>query len=114
MSKSVEKRLKVQLKEKMTRLKADTIREDGRLERHCEHGVGHTVGDVRKPGPHLNERYFYAHGCCGGRCCGSWEVEEWKDIMNPLRLVLENFMGHRITDIDCTLFNSVLRPSILL
>ncbi|HVI40806.1 MAG TPA: SMC family ATPase [Anaerovoracaceae bacterium] len=28
--------------------------------------------------------------------------------MDPLRLVLENFMGHRYTDIDCTLFNSVL------
>lgn len=28
--------------------------------------------------------------------------------MEPLRLVLENFMGHRATDIDCTVFSSVL------
>ena len=65
------------VKAKMVRLKADLIREDGRLERTCEHGIGHTVGDVRKPGPHLNQRYFFAHGCCG--CCAGWDVEEWKD-----------------------------------
>lgn len=28
--------------------------------------------------------------------------------MDPVRLQIENFMGHRLTDIDCTLFNSVL------
>lgn len=28
--------------------------------------------------------------------------------MEPLRLVIENFMGHRFTDIDCSLFESAL------
>src|SRR4051812_22097052 len=28
--------------------------------------------------------------------------------MLPRRLIIENFMGHRYSDIDCTLFNSCL------
>lgn len=33
-------------------------REDGRIEWHCEHDVGHTV---------YSPDGFYVHGCCG--CC---------------------------------------------
>lgn len=64
-------------REHMTRLKADTIREDGRLERHCEHGIGHTVG-------HLDNeplgRYGYVHGCDG--CCRGYLYQDepaWQD-----------------------------------
>ena len=61
---------------KMNRLKADLIREDGRLERHCEHGVGHTVGSMRENDPRLKEDWFYVHGCCGEHCCREYETEE--------------------------------------
>jgi hypothetical protein len=44
----------------------DLIREDGRLERTCSHGVGHTVGHVR--GYLL--KYDDVHGCDG--CCAKW------------------------------------------
>lgn len=59
------------LKQEMAAVKADTIREDGRLERHCEkHGVGHTVGHVRG--------FLYEdetiHGCSGG--CAGWKRQE--------------------------------------
>lgn len=55
------------LTEKMDRLKADTIRGDGRLERHCEHGCGHPIGHVSKW-----EDWMGTHGCCGEGCCGKW------------------------------------------
>lgn len=45
----------------------DTVREDGRLERHCAHGVGHTVGHLRG---YLVEGWESVHGC--DRCCASW------------------------------------------
>lgn len=67
----------INMKPKMDRLKADTIREDGRLERTCQHGVGHTVGDVRWPGPHLNEPYFFSHGCDG--CCHDYNIESFQE-----------------------------------
>ena len=49
---------------------ADTVREDGRLERHCEHGIGHPVGHVdwRKVG----DRPTWIHGCDG--CCAKWKL----------------------------------------
>ena len=49
-------------------------REDGRLERICEHGIGHTVGhkDPRK----LRERYAWVHGCDG--CCRDYPRMEAK------------------------------------
>lgn len=73
MSKSVEKRLASQLRAKMTRLKADVIREDGRLERVCkEHGVGHTVGHVNHA--MIHDAATWVHGCCG--CCRDWPREE--------------------------------------
>ena len=45
---------------------ADTVRADGRLERTCEHGVGHPVWHVLdRP---LRE-WEGIHGCCGPTCC---------------------------------------------
>lgn len=46
---------------------ADTIREDGRLERTCTHGVGHTVGHIRG---HLKDKWESVHGCDG--CCWNY------------------------------------------
>ena len=67
------------LKVKMIRLKADTIREDGRLERMCEHGVGHPVGHVYNEMTYkLGGQYMWLHGCCGARCCRYW-AKEGKD-----------------------------------
>ena len=50
----------------------DTVREDGRLERMCKHGIGHTVGhlDYRE----LKDRYMWVHGCDG--CCSTYTVME--------------------------------------
>jgi hypothetical protein len=61
------------LKDEMDRLKADTLREDGRLERHCKCGVGHTVGHLRG---YLNDNWETVHGCCG--CCRDYERQEIK------------------------------------
>jgi hypothetical protein len=43
----------------------DLVREDGRLERMCKHGIGHTVGhlDSRQ----LTKKWVWVHGCDG--CC---------------------------------------------
>jgi hypothetical protein len=53
-------------------LHADELRSDGRIERHCEHGIGHTVGhlDNRK----LAEKFIWVHGCDG--CCDGWPCEK--------------------------------------
>ena len=40
------------------------IREDGRIEWVCEHGVGHPVGHVTKW-----VDWMGIHGCCGESCC---------------------------------------------
>lgn len=66
------------LRRKMKRLHADTVREDGRLERHCEHGIGHTVGHV-SPTKHVATwgRYIGVHGCDG--CCKDWSRDYWID-----------------------------------
>lgn len=64
------------LNAKILRLKADTVREDGRLERVCKHGVGHTVGYVADNHPELKQEWFWVHGCCGEHCCREYEREE--------------------------------------
>lgn len=46
----------------------DLIREDGRLERVCKHGVGHTVGHLDPK--ELSSRYTWIHGCDG--CCSTY------------------------------------------
>lgn len=48
----------------------DLVREDGRLEKTCEHGVGHTVGHLRG---YLKEAESI-HGCDG--CCKDYELQE--------------------------------------
>ena len=49
---------------------ADTVRADGRLERTCEHGVGHPVWHVaNRP---LQE-WEGIHGCDG--CCWQWQKD---------------------------------------
>lgn len=66
------------LRDKMDRLKVSLIREDGRLERLCEHGVGHTVGHVNHA--MIYDKYMWVHGCCmdektGKPCCTAWPKE---------------------------------------
>lgn len=40
-------------------------RADGRVEKICEHGVGHPIGHLRKW-----ELWMGIHGCCGNlECC---------------------------------------------
>lgn len=47
----------------------DIVREDGRLERLCPHGIGHTVG--HRDASQLRDRYTWVHGCDG--CCNDYE-----------------------------------------
>jgi hypothetical protein len=82
-SKSVIRRLKVQQEDEINRLKADIVREDGRLERHCKHGVGHTVGHIRG---YLRDQWETVHGCCGKEvdgkvmyCCSDFLRQEVRD-----------------------------------
>ena len=46
---------------------AHLVREDGRLERFCAHGIGHTVGHRTKA---EMSQYDWVHGCDG--CCAGW------------------------------------------
>lgn len=46
----------------------DTVRADGRLERTCIHGTGHTVG--HKDSSQLKHDWIWVHGCDG--CCHSY------------------------------------------
>jgi hypothetical protein len=48
----------------------DLVREDGRLERVCKHGIGHTVG--HKDSRQLRSRYTWVHGCDG--CCRDYKI----------------------------------------
>lgn len=41
------------------------LREDGRVERICAHGVGHPIGHIKKW-----EEWMEIHGCEG--CCAGW------------------------------------------
>lgn len=45
------------------------IREDGRIEWACEHGVGHTVGHIDPK--RESDKWMWVHGCDG--CCSKWE-----------------------------------------
>ena len=47
----------------------DLVREDGRLERTCEHGIGHTVGHTDKE--QLKHDHTWIHGCDG--CCADYK-----------------------------------------
>jgi hypothetical protein len=53
-------------------IKWDTIRMDGRLERTCEHGIGHTVGDIKPE--RLKDKWHGLHGC--DKCCEEWPRQE--------------------------------------
>ena len=46
----------------------DLVREDGRLERVCEHGIGHTVGH-RRGYLRDGESVHGCDGCCRGYAC---------------------------------------------
>ena len=50
----------------------DLIREDGRLERTCPHGIGHTVGHVNRK--ELKHAWMWVHGCDG--CCRDYKRME--------------------------------------
>ena len=55
----------------------ELVREDGlRIERVCEHGVGHPVRMTRPL--RVNEKkWVWVHGCDG--CCAKWMIEEDTD-----------------------------------
>lgn len=61
----------------MDLLKADILREDGRLERSCRHGCGHPVGHIEKWEP-----WMAIHGCDG--CCAQWTKEAAKEAQDEL------------------------------
>jgi hypothetical protein len=48
------------------------IREDGRVEQVCEHGVGHPIGHVRE----WDESWMGVHGCCGEHCCQDYPMPQ--------------------------------------
>ena len=50
------------------------IRADGRVERVCEHGVGHPVGHVRRW-----VTWMSVHGCDG--CCATWAEKGTSDAL---------------------------------
>jgi hypothetical protein len=50
--------------------KTDLVREDGRIEKVCEHGVGHPIGHL-----HKWESWMGVHGCDG--CCS--KAQFWLD-----------------------------------
>ena len=49
----------------------DLVRGDGRLERMCKHGIGHTVGHLDPK--LLKEEYIWVHGCDG--CCRKYKYK---------------------------------------
>lgn len=49
----------------------DLVREDGRLERLCKHGIGHTVGHLISS--ECKSRYMWIHGCDG--CCEAYKTQ---------------------------------------
>lgn len=55
------------MKARVAMVQGDLVRADGRIERHCEHGVGHTVGHIRG---YITEDWETVHGCDG--CCKGW------------------------------------------
>lgn len=59
---------------KLGKVSYTLVREDGRLERVCEHGIGHTVGHIRG---YLRNRYEAIHGCDG--CCESYITQKTID-----------------------------------
>lgn len=46
------------------------VREDGRTERVCEHGIGHTI-DAPEQLKKSWDKYWDVH-CCDG-CCKKWK-----------------------------------------
>lgn len=56
----------------MKSLGGSLIREDGRIERVCEHEVGHTVGHINSI--KLADDYIWIHGCDG--CCSTYKRQE--------------------------------------
>lgn len=70
------------VKERLRESGATILREDGRLEKSCEHGVGHPVGHLF---PGEWQDWMHVHGCDG--CCSKWAMEKYttqlgKDLMN--------------------------------
>ena len=47
-------------------------RADGRIEKLCEHGIGHTI---YVPEEHKDDDYWWIHGCDG--CCSGWTVLDY-------------------------------------
>lgn len=53
------------------RMSEDLVkRGDGRVERLCEHGVGHPIEKLTE---NWDERWMGVHGCDG--CCAQWSEE---------------------------------------
>ena len=56
-----------------------TYRSDGRVERMCEHGVGHTRFVPRRL---ADQEAYWVHGCDG--CCKKWEDEAPTPVDSPV------------------------------
>jgi hypothetical protein len=61
---------KPEVQKLMEEVQGDTLRPDGRIERTCKHGVGHTVGHVKPE--ELLKKYAFSHGCDG--CCHNYKT----------------------------------------
>ena len=57
---------------KMRAVSAGTLREDGRMQRMCPHGVLHPVGDIHHGFVPSNERERHTGQCCQESCCAQW------------------------------------------
>ena len=57
-------------------------RDDGRIEKVCEHGIGHPISVPDSMGEE-----GYIHGCDG--CCKNWDLEnELKDLIKWCLLLI--------------------------
>jgi hypothetical protein len=60
--------------EKMNAVRGDVLREDGLIERVCEHDVRHPVGDIHSGVVSFVNKEAHIPRCCEGRCCEQWAL----------------------------------------
>lgn len=48
------------------------VREDGRIEQVCDHGIGHPIGHLYK---NSWKNWMYTHGCCGDCSTAAFHLE---------------------------------------
>lgn len=66
----------VPVNDQMNAVNANVLREDGVLQRTCEHGVRHPVGDLHRDSVKREELEAHAlYHCCPKQCCAAWRGE---------------------------------------